>query len=258
MIIIISPAKSMDFNSEAPSSKSSNLDITTKTSSLINKLQSLSANQLAKIMNVSKKIADLNYERFQTYRISPEKPAIFAYTGDVYKNIDTQTLSPEVLEFGQDHLRIVSALYGLLRPLDKIKAYRLEMVTRIPGIAPKGLASFWKKQITGQLNTELANHQNKFLINIASNEYAAVIDKASLNVQMINIHFREIRDGKVKNIALNSKRARGMLADYIIRNELDSPEDIKSFNKGGHRLNQTMSDFSNFFFTRSALSNQVL
>ena len=258
MISIISPAKSMDFDSEAPVNESSNLNFATKTSSLINRLQSLSAHQLAKMMSVSKKIADLNHERFRTYKTLPEKSAIFAYTGDVYRNMETQTLSPEMLGFGQNHLRIVSALYGLLRPLDKIKAYRLEMITRLPGIAPKGLATFWKKQVTEQLNTELANHQNKFLINIASNEYAAVIDETNLNAQMINIHFREIRDGAVKNIALNSKRARGMLADYIIRNGLDSPEDIKLFNKGGYSLNQIMSDDNNFFFVRPTLPNQVL
>jgi len=249
MISIISPAKSMDFNSEAPSTEFTDLPKSDKTNLIINKLQSLSQDQITKIMGVSTKIAELNYLRFQNFNNIPEKQALFAYTGDVYKNIDSFNFTNKELQFAQNHLRIASALYGLISPLDKIKAYRLEMVSKLPTIAPKGMAKFWQEHITSQLNLELQTHKNHFLVNLASNEYSAAINPALLNFPIINIHFRETRNGGMKNIALNSKRARGMLADYIIRNAIDSPGDIKSFNKNNYNFNISLSDDNNFFFT---------
>lgn len=249
MISIISPAKSMDFNSEAPCAEFTNLPQNSKTNLIISKLQSLSQDQIAKIMGVSTKIAELNYQRFQNFENLPEKQALFAYTGDVYKNIDSFSFTNKELQFAQKHLRIASALYGLVSPLDKIKAYRLEMVSKLSTIAPKGMAKFWQEHITTQLNLELQTHKNDCLVNLASNEYSAAINPALLNFSIINIHFREIRNGSIKNIALNSKRARGMLADYIIRNAIDSPNDIKSFNSNNYNYDLSMSDDNNFFFT---------
>ena len=248
MISIISPAKSMDFNSVAPCIEFTRLPPNSKTDLIISKLRSLSQDQIAEIMGVSGKIAELNYQRFQNYQNLPEKQALFAYTGDVYKNIDSPSFTSKELQFSQMHLRIASALYGLVSPLDKIKAYRLEMVTKLPHIAPKGMAKFWQEHITEQLNLEIQSHKNNFLINLASNEYSAAIDPAHLNSTIINIHFRQLRNGNLKNIALNSKRARGMLADYIIRNAIDSPNDIKSFNKNNYNYDISMSNDNNFFF----------
>jgi cytoplasmic iron level regulating protein YaaA (DUF328/UPF0246 family) len=249
MISIISPAKSMDFNSEVPCAELTNLPQNSKTNLIISKLQSLSQDQIAKIMGVSTKIAELNYQRFQNFENLPEKQALFAYTGDVYKNIDSFSFTNKELQFAQKHLRIASALYGLVSPLDKIKAYRLEMVSKLSTIAPKGMAKFWQEHITTQLNLELQTHKNDCLVNLASNEYSAAINPALLNFSIINIHFREIRNGSIKNIALNSKRARGMLADYIIRNAINSPNAIKSFNSNNYNYDLSMSDDNNFFFT---------
>lgn len=250
MISIISPAKSMNFEAKTPSSISSHVNGSSEMKSVLQALNKLSVEDIMKFMKVSTKIAELNYSRFQNFETLPEKQAIYAYDGDVYNNINTEALDEDSLRFSQKHLRIISALYGLLKPLNMIKAYRLEMSSKLPGLAPKGMNLFWQKTITSSINSELENHENKYLINIASNEYSASVDRSMLNANLINIHFREIRGGKLKNIALNSKKARGMLADYIITNKLDRPEDIKSFNRSGYEFNKALSDLNNFYFTK--------
>lgn len=250
MISVISPAKSMNFADPSRSNTSSQVIESKEMTKTLQTLKELSIKNIMKSMKVSEKIAELNYDRFQNFETLPEKQAIYAYSGDVYNNIDTKTLNENSLRFSQEHLRILSALYGLLKPLDMIRAYRLEMSSKIPKLAPKGMNLFWQKNITNHINSELKTHKNKFLINIASNEYGASIDSKILDATLINMHFRETRDGKLKNIALNSKRARGMLADYIIRNQLDHPEDIKSFNKSDYKFNKSLSDSNNFYFTK--------
>lgn len=250
MISVISPAKSMNFKDSAPSNTSSRLVESKEMTKTLQALKKFSAQNIIKSMKISEKIAELNYDRFQNFETLPEKQAIYAYNGDVYNNIDTETLDEKPLSFSQEHLRILSALYGLLKPLDMIRAYRLEMSSKIPNLAPKGMNLFWQKNITERINLELEKHKNKFLINIASNEYSASINTKMLDAAFINVHFREARDGKLKNIALNSKRARGMLADYIIRNQLDHPDDIKTFNKLDYKFNKSLSDSNNFYFTK--------
>lgn len=250
MISVISPAKSMNFKDSPPSNTSSQLVESKEMSKTLQALKKFSAQNIIQSMKVSEKIAELNYDRFQNFETLPEKQAIYAYNGDVYNNIDTETLDEKSLSFSQEHLRILSALYGLLKPLDMIRAYRLEMSSKIPNLAPKGMNLFWQKNITERINLELEKHKNKFLINIASNEYSASINTKMLDAAFINVHFREARDGKLKNIALNSKRARGMLADYIIRNQLDHPDDIKTFNKSDYKFSKALSDSNNFYFTK--------
>ena len=250
MISVISPAKSMNFTDTSPNNVSSQITESKEMAKTLQVLKKLSTKNIMKSMKVSEKIAELNYDRFQNFETLPEKQAIYAYNGDVYNNIDTETLDKNSLRFSQEHLRILSALYGLLKPLDMIRAYRLEMSIKMPKLAPKGMNLFWQKNITNHINSELKTHKNKFLINIASNEYSASIDSKILDATLINTHFRETRDGKLKNIALNSKRARGMLADYIIRNQLDHPDDIKTFNKSDYKFNKTISDSNNFYFTK--------
>lgn len=250
MISIISPAKSMNFDDKSPISVSSRVTESNEMKKILQALKKLSIEDIMKFMKVSEKIAELNYNRFQNFEALPDKQAIYAYNGDVYNNINTEVLDESSLRFSQDHLRILSALYGLLKPLDMIKAYRLEMSSKLPSIASRGMNLFWKEIITNSINSELENHKTKYLINIASNEYSASVDKNELNAILINIHFREIRGGKLKNIALNSKKARGMLADYIITNHLDKPEDIKTFNKSGYEFSKELSDSNNFYFTK--------
>ncbi len=221
-----------------------------ETKKLLSELKTMSEAKLKKIMKISDKLAELNFLRYQTFESLPAKQAILAYDGDVYSNIDKKTLSPGVLRFSQDHLRIVSGLYGLIKPLDKIRAYRLEMSIKLAKNAPNGLDRLWQEKITRKLNNDLKTHENKYLINLASNEYSSAIDRKLLEVPMINIHFREFRDGMMKNIALNSKRARGMVADYIVRNEIDTPGEIKKLNKSDYEFNSELSDESNYFFVK--------
>lgn len=250
MISIISPAKSMNFRDNPPSEASSKITKSQEMSKTLQALKKFSIKDIMNSMKVSEKIAELNYDRFQNFENLPQKQAIYAYNGDVYNNIDTETLTSDSVAHSQKHLRILSALYGVLKPLDMIKAYRLEMSTKIPKLAPRGMNLFWQKSITNHINSELRTHKNKFLINIASNEYSASIDNTLLDVPIINIHFMETRNGKLKNIALNSKRARGMFADYIIRNQLDHPDEIKTFNKSDYIFNKTLSNSNNFYFTK--------
>jgi len=176
------------------------ISVTSKTNNLLNILSSLDDNIS---MSPSQKIAELNYTRFQNFTTLPEKQALYAYNGDVYNNIDTKTLDDASIKFSQKHLRILSALYGLLKPLDMIRAYRLEMSSKLKEIALKGMNLFWKDHITNNLNSELKTHDNKFLINIASNEYSASVDPKSLEASIINIHFRENRNNELRNIANN-------------------------------------------------------
>ena len=250
MITIISSAKSMDFDSISSNIDASSVKLSENMEVVLKELKSLSAIQIAKLMKVSANIAELNYQRFQDFEKSPEKQAIFAYTGDVYKNIDVEDFSNSQLLFGQKHLRIISALYGVVLPLDKIKAYRLEMSCRLPGVGTGAVSEFWKNYVTSELNATLLKHKNKYLINLASNEYFAAISLKDLDAKVINIHFRENRNGNLKNIALNSKRARGMMSGYIIKNEIDNADDLRSFNGAGYKFDPSLSDRENFFFIR--------
>lgn len=250
MISIISPAKSMNFDPADTSVSFSELEEFGETKKILSELKSLSKAELKNLMKISDNLADLNFFRYQTFESLSAKQAILAYDGDVYDNIDKKTLSPRFLSFSQDHLRIVSGLYGLIRPLDKIRAYRLEMSIKLAKNAPYGLDKLWREKVTSRLNNDLKTHKKKCLINLASKEYVAAIDTKLLEFPMINIHFREFKDDVVKNIALNSKRARGMVVDYIVRNEIDCPEEIKKFNKSKYKYNSDLSDEGNYFFVK--------
>lgn len=240
----------MNFVDCSLSNISSQITDSQKMRHVLSALKDLSVLNIMQLMKVSEKLAKLNYDRFQNFETLPEKQAIYAYNGDVYNNIDIDTFDSNSVDFSQKHLRILSALYGALKPLDMIKAYRLEMSCKLSPIAPRCMNDFWKNHITSGINDELKSHKNKFLINIASNEYSSSIDTKVLYTPMINIHFRETRENILKNIAINSKKARGVLVGYIIKNQLDHPEDIKSFSKLDYKFNKRLSDLNNFYFTK--------
>lgn len=250
MITLISPAKSMNFETQLNNIKASEATFKDKTKELLSICKNLSKNDISKIMGVSAKIAELNYERFQDFDNLPSKQAIFAYNGDVYNNIDTSSFSSDNLDFAQQHLLIISGLYGLLHPLDLIKPYRLEMGIKLDNITEKRLSKFWQAIISNKLNQIISTHSNKFIINLASNEYSDAIDKNITQAKIINIHFREIRNNQVKNIPINSKRARGMFADYIIRNQIDSLLALPEFDYSGYLYNAEMSDSNNLVFIK--------
>ncbi|GAB4163101.1 MAG: peroxide stress protein YaaA [Rickettsiaceae bacterium] len=252
MISIISPAKSMDFSPIDSSVVSTDLEELVETTSILNELKTFSSEDIKKLMSVSDKIAMLNYDRYQSYEKLPEKQALFAYDGDVYNNIGKESMTQAMLAFAQKHVRIISGLYGLLKPLDRIRAYRLEMSIKLPLAAPQGLDKFWQNVISQKINEELEKHEHKFLINLASKEYFAAINERLLRFPVINLHFFEWRKGELKNIALNSKRARGMAAGYIIKNAIDDPESIKGFKASGYSFESSKSSVSDYVFIKES------
>ncbi|WPY00933.1 YaaA family peroxide stress protein [Candidatus Trichorickettsia mobilis] len=247
MISIISPAKSLDWKSAVKLSIGTEPLFTEQTTELVEIIQQLSVSQLQKLMNVSDKIAELNYRRFSDFADLPVKQAIFAYDGDLYKKIDKSAIRVAQADFLQQHIFIISGLYGVLRPLDYIKPYRLEMSQQLPGT---NLYDFWRTIITEHINLSLKQHQTPYLINLSSMEYANVIDKNLLIYPMINIYFKEEHNGKLRIIGLNAKKARGLMVDFIIKNSIDTTEMLKTFIGGGYQFNVHASSEFDWVFIK--------
>ncbi len=205
-------------------------------------------------MGISEKLAILNYQRFSDWNlpltIENAKQAIFAFTGDVYKGFDAKSLSKTELENTQDKLRILSGLYGVLKPLDLIKAYRLEMGSKFANTKGKNLYEFWGNSITDFLNDEMANDNEKILINLASNEYFKSINIKKLEAKIITPIFKEEKNGKFKIISIYAKRARGLMSRFIIKNNIESVEDIKAFDCENYSINDALSNEKDWCFTR--------
>lgn len=250
MISIISPAKSMNFAPYNSPIKSSIPVFWEYSQKLLDAVQNLSEDKIQKIMRVSDKISKLNYERFQNFDTLDTKEAFFAYDGDLYSNIQRDDLIKENIHFANQHIRIISGLYGILKPLDKIKPYRLEMVTKLGQIAHRGLALYWQKAITDYLNRELSEHKNQYLVNLASKEYFAVLDIKHFAYPVIDIEFREIRNGIIKNIAINAKRARGQMVNFMIRHNIDHVNDFKTFDYNGFAFNDKLSNNQRLVFLK--------
>lgn len=253
MITIISPAKTLDFKTNYEITHnftepkfSKNVD------EIISYCKKLQASDIFKIMSVSQKIAELNLERFQnfsnTYNSNNSRPALFAYDGDVYKNIDKISLNNQNLSFASDHLRIISGLYGILKPLDLIQQYRLEMGIKLTINNKKDLYSYWRNIITDDLNNEIENHNSKILLNLCSEEYSSSISRSEFKHKIIDVNFLVNKSGEYKNIGILSKRARGLMANYIIKNEIDNLEDIKSFNINNFKFSSEKSSENNYTF----------
>ncbi len=199
----------------------------------------------------------LNSERFLNWHLpfTPEnaKPAILAFRGDVYTGIDADSLSTEDFYFAQKHLRILSGLYGVLRPLDLIQAYRLEMGTKLKNSRGKNLYEFWGNKITEYLNHELSSHKNMTLINLASNEYWSVVKPAMLQTQVITPVFKDEKNGQYKIISFFAKKARGMMVAFMLKNKIEQAEDLKAFDREGYQFNAKMSKGNEWVFTRKEL-----
>ena len=209
---------------------------------------------LMELMHISKNIAELNVTRNQQWKTPfTEKnaiPAVMIFKGDVYQGLDAPTLNKNDLKFGQKHLRILSGLYGILRPLDLMQPYRLEMGTRLASDKGKNLYDFWGSQLTEKLNQELAAQRSKTLINLASNEYFKAIRPKELDAEIITISFKEKKNGSYKMIGIFAKKARGLMSRYLIRNRIDQPEDLKTFDLEDYRYNDKLSTDTNWAFTR--------
>jgi len=251
VIAIVSPAKSLDFDSEIPSVKTSATRFPDETKALASGIKNLSIKKLKSIMPVSDNLIALNRERYATFFEQPERAAIFAYNGDVYTGFEAKSLDQEAINFAQDHVRILSGLYGLLRPFDQIRPHRLEMGTRW---APrfKKLTDFWKDKIADALASDLGS-DNRVIVNLASNEYWAAVKPhaAKLDAMIIEVDFRKHTDDGPKFISFEAKRARGMMARYICEHHLTDTESLKNFDSDGYQFDPQTSTSNKFCFIRS-------
>lgn len=238
MLALISPAKTLDYESPLPSDLYTIPRLLNDSKQLIDVARKLSASEIAKLMTVSEKIAVLNADRFRDWQadfdFSNARQAIFAFKGDVYTGLDAYALAEDELQFAQQHLRMLSGLYGLLRPLDLMMPYRLEMGTKLANAAGNNLYDFWGNTITNLINEDLAEVQSELLVNIASDEYYKSVKESKIKAEIIKPVFLDQKNGKYKVISFYAKKARGLMARYIIENKLDKAEDLKSFNTDGY------------------------
>lgn len=252
MKIVISPAKSLEFERELPI-KLHTESLFLKQSRQVHKvLKEVNPGDLASLMSISDKLSDLNWQRNQHWKTpfttANARPAIYTFDGDVYAGIDAYTIPIGKIEMLQQRLRILSGLYGLLKPLDLMQAYRLEMGTKLSIGESKNLYEFWKKTITKSLNDELK--EDELFINLASNEYFSAIDVKALKVPVITPHFKDYKDGKLKIISFFAKKARGMMVRYIIDTNAETIDDLKGFNYDGYHFDDNLSSVNHLVFTR--------
>lgn len=251
--MVISPAKTLDF-SGSPYPHFTQPTHIEDSQELINQLREFSVADIGQLMKISEKLSILNqqrYEDFQTpFTLDNAQQALFVFKGDVYKGIDIDNYDDEDLAFAQAHLRILSGLYGILRPLDLMQAYRLEMGTKLVNKRGKNLYEFWGNQISEQLNEELAQQVEPWLVNLASNEYFKAIAPKALNARLLNIAFKENKSGTYKVIGIHAKRARGLMVNFIIKNRIETPEPIKTFDVEGYAFNEELSTPDTWTFCR--------
>ena len=254
MLTLISPAKSLDFDSPVSTTNFSEPDFLDESETLINALRALTPPDIESLMKISPKLADLNYGRFLNWQ-RPFKPdnarqSVFAFTGDVYQGLDIHSFNDQQLDFCQQHLRILSGLYGLLRPLDLMQAYRLEMGTKFENSRGKNLYAFWGAQITNKLNQELEAQQADTLINLASNEYFKSVKPKQLQARVINPEFKDQKNGQYKIISFYAKKARGLMTAYIMKNGITEPEALKQFDVDGYYFSAAASSEDKWVFLR--------
>jgi cytoplasmic iron level regulating protein YaaA (DUF328/UPF0246 family) len=247
MKIVISPAKSLDFKSELPTTRGTQPPFLDTTAKLNRKLARMSKSDIADLMSISDKLADLNYSRFQEFEEEHTKdnsrPAVYAFDGDVYAGLDAYTIPTEKLDQLQDKLRILSGFYGILRPLDLIQPYRLEMGTSIGIEGKENLYEVWQEKVTDYLNKELK--EDELFVNLASNEYFRAVDVKELKTPVIAPVFKDFKNGKLKIISFYAKKARGAMVRYIIDTNAGSLEDIKGFDHEGYRFSENETEKEN-------------
>ena len=253
MLLLISPAKTLDFETPVPTKKVSSPVLLSDASALARVMKTQSEDDLTRLMKISPKLAELNRQRFQTWtpKSGVQRQAIFAFKGDVYLGMDAESFSATDLNFAQKHLRILSGLYGVLKPLDTIKPYRLEMGTRLKNPKGNDLYAFWRKKLSNHLMGELKKNSRPTIINLASNEYFGAVDPELLpGVTIINPIFKESRDGRMKIISFFAKRARGAMANHIVKARIKQPEALKQFNIDGYSFRPDLSQGSDWVFAR--------
>ena len=254
MILVLSPSKTQDFNGKPCISTHTLPEFLPESEKLIKELRKYPAGKISTLMDISDKLATLNVQRYKDFKppFTPAnaRQALLAFKGDVYEPIEVDSYTGGDFAFAQKHIRILSGLYGLLRPLDLIQPYRLEMGTRLPNARGKDLYAFWGDSITQSLNQALAPDKNRILINLASEEYFKAVMPAKLEGKLINIIFKENQKGKLKVIGLFAKKARGLMANFIVKNRIVAKDGLKSFKESGYRFEPKFSAMQQYVFVR--------
>ena len=249
MLVVVSPAKKLDMRA-VPEVTASEPAFQGQAAELAKVAKTLTVPDLQKLMGISENLARLNAERFSEFGQMVQKPAVLAFAGDTYQGLEATSLDADEMAWAQDHLRILSGLYGVLRPLDAIEPYRLEMGSRLKTDRGKSLYDFWGDSISQALNAQAEAVQAEVLINCASQEYFGAVDRAALALDVITPVFMEEKNGAAKIVSFYAKKARGAMARFIIQNRLTDPKSIRDFDSGGYRYRADLSDGSNWVFLR--------
>lgn len=252
MKLVLSPAKTLDFSTQLPTEKHSQPQFLKQSERIHKVLKKKSVKSLSDLMSISRDLSELNYERNQKWTLpfteENARPAVYAFNGDVYRGLDAYTIPVNKIDKLQNTVRILSGLYGVLKPLDLMQPYRLEMGTKLKVGTHENLYEVWKKTITKALNAELED--DEVFLNLASMEYFKAVDAKSLKVPVTNVEFRELKDGKYKIIAIYAKVARGLMARYIIDSDAKSIDDVKGFDLENYRYHEKLSGQNKLVFTR--------
>lgn len=254
MLTVISPAKTLDFDNPPTTRKATQPQFLDRAALLVEDARQMSPDDIRALMGVSENIAELNHARFmnwaQPFSLDNAKQSVLAFKGDVYTGLEAETLNTAQLGFAQKHLRILSGLYGLLRPLDLMQPYRLEMGLKFANSGGKNLYEFWGNDITGALQKQLKKSGTKVLVNLASNEYFRAVKARELEADIVTPVFKDLKGDKYKVISFFAKKARGQMARFIIENELNEPDGMKKFKVDGYRYNRAESSAREMVFTR--------
>ena len=254
MLMLLSPAKTLDYASPLPTNTHSLPDFIPRSAELIELLRQLSPSEVGSLMQISDPLAQLNAQRYadwsKKFNFNNARQALLAFNGDVYEGLDAASLRETQLAWAQDHLRILSGLYGVLRPLDLMQPYRLEMGTRLGNAHGKDLFAFWGERVTHAINAALAQHPAPALINLASEEYFKVVKPALLTVPVITPVFEDWKGGKYKIISFYAKRARGLMARFAIDKKITKPAQLKKFDREGYAFDAAHSSPSSWVFRR--------
>lgn len=255
MLAVISPAKTLDFESALPKLRPTRPAHLEEAAELIRILRQRSRSELEALMGISAALADLNWQRYRDWErehhdADHARPALFAFKGDVYTGFSLDQYGAEDFRFAQGHLRILSGLYGLLRPLDFILPYRLEMGTALKTARGRNLYEYWGEKLSNDLNAALAKSGSRVLVNLASQEYFGAIQVERIRGRVLTPHFREWKNGDYRIVSFYAKKARGLMSDYLIRQGLSDPEELKHFDLEGYRYQPDLGDEDNWYFTR--------
>ncbi len=252
MLIVLSPAKRLDFTPADPTIPATDRRFMEDTAQLSRTAKRQTRADLRRLMGISEALAELNQARFKAFDAASTDgvQAAFAFAGDVYEGLRARELNKDAVTWAQDHLRILSGFYGLLRPLDRIQPYRLEMGVRLATRRGSSLYDFWGDRLSQQLNTDAEGQVEPVLVNLASQEYFGAVDAKALRLPVITPHFREEKDGHSRIVSFHAKKARGLMARFAIDQRIERAEDLKAFNSAGYRFDASASSNSDWVFTR--------